>query len=264
MNENMQTGAQNALNRFLSRFDADEVRYFIDLVRSAVRAINDGFEYEPIRDDFLKLSSGHSVNLRKYINFHLFSKHRGESVATAFKGELLAIENELCDLLNNGSELVQPVIPKVRKKTQDVLTLPHTAHLLAWERTCYAAMDKEARTYANYDNSFRIEVLGNFASRCAVSGSGRDVTAAHIIPKSLTGSNDPANGIALTHFLHLAYDAYIFAIEPLSLRLVVAPAWRHVLAFDGQPLINPRNSPLSLASLDFGYQMFCEVNRLSL
>lgn len=90
--------------------------------------------------------------------------------------------------------------------------------LEAWQRfqdpnrTLYK-VSKEKR-----DRAFRKNVLGNYERTCAVTGQQfnydkvTEAQAAHIIGKNKNGTDDPRNGIALSHSIHWAFDKGIFTI----------------------------------------------------
>ncbi len=72
---------------------------------------------------------------------------------------------------------------------------------------------------AKRDQAFRKIVLNNYDSTCAIFGSKfkfNDTTeaqAAHIIGKEANGTDDPRNGLALSHTAHWAFDRGIFTIS---------------------------------------------------
>ncbi len=67
--------------------------------------------------------------------------------------------------------------------------------------------------------AFKDVVLEQYDFSCAVtntkyrSNSLVEAQAAHIIPRSLQGSDDPRNGIALSHTAHWAFDKGMFSIS---------------------------------------------------
>lgn len=70
------------------------------------------------------------------------------------------------------------------------------------------------------DRAFRLAVLGNFGSTCAVTGrslvspSGQlGLDAAHIVPLGYKGTNDIRNGLALSKEIHWAFDLGLLAID---------------------------------------------------
>ena len=69
------------------------------------------------------------------------------------------------------------------------------------------------------DAAFSKVVLDEYSYTCAVTGqkyrSKRHVEAqaAHIVPKKEHGSDDPRNGLALSHTLHWAFDVGLFTVS---------------------------------------------------
>jgi hypothetical protein len=69
------------------------------------------------------------------------------------------------------------------------------------------------------DQHFRRIILRNYQSTCAVTGlqfefeSTVEAQAAHIISKDKRGSDNPKNGLALSHSVHWAFDQGIFTIS---------------------------------------------------
>lgn len=69
------------------------------------------------------------------------------------------------------------------------------------------------------DAAFRKIVLENYGSRCAVTtakfryGRHIEAQAAHIIAKEVRGTDDPRNGLALSHTAHWAFDLGVFTIS---------------------------------------------------
>jgi predicted restriction endonuclease len=67
--------------------------------------------------------------------------------------------------------------------------------------------------------AFRDIVLSNYGFTCAVTGQrfrhGRTIEAeaAHIIGKDVLGTDDPPNGLALSHTAHWAFDRWLFTIS---------------------------------------------------
>ncbi len=67
--------------------------------------------------------------------------------------------------------------------------------------------------------AFRKIVLENYGSTCAVTstrfayGKYVEAQAAHIIPKEVKGTDDPRNGLALSHTAHWAFDRGVFTIS---------------------------------------------------
>jgi hypothetical protein len=69
------------------------------------------------------------------------------------------------------------------------------------------------------DRAFRRIVLDNYNETCAVTGSKFvhgsvvEAEAAHVIGKDVNGTDDPRNGIALSHSAHWAFDKGIFTLS---------------------------------------------------
>lgn len=68
------------------------------------------------------------------------------------------------------------------------------------------------------NEKFRKTVLGNYESRCAITGQLFilnkliEAEAAHIIPKERRGTDDPRNGLAMSRSVHWAFDKGIFTL----------------------------------------------------
>lgn len=79
------------------------------------------------------------------------------------------------------------------------------------------------------DAAFRKIVLENYESACAVTatkfayGKYTEAQAAHIIAKEMKGTDDPRNGLALSHTAHWAFDRGIFTISD-QYEVVVHPS----------------------------------------
>lgn len=65
------------------------------------------------------------------------------------------------------------------------------------------------------------EMYGRQCAVCGVAGPGM-VDAAHLIPKSQSGTDDPRNGLPLCPNHHRALDRFHWAIEPTALRVVLS------------------------------------------
>ncbi|EKC6209601.1 HNH endonuclease [Cronobacter sakazakii] len=75
--------------------------------------------------------------------------------------------------------------------------------------------DRIVRTRVNqYD--FKERVAANFGYRCAITGSGEALEAAHIEPVG-TGNNNTSNGVLMLACLHRLFDAGMMAINPDTL-----------------------------------------------
>jgi len=73
--------------------------------------------------------------------------------------------------------------------------------------------------------AFRIAVLRRYGLKCAVCDVSvvELLDAAHLVPKSEFGTDDPRNGVVLCALHHRAFDRGLFAIEPETLRIVQHP-----------------------------------------
>ncbi|MCY3852647.1 MAG: HNH endonuclease [Gammaproteobacteria bacterium] len=77
------------------------------------------------------------------------------------------------------------------------------------------------------DASFRQVVLDSYGGQCALCGSSfrfknhLETEAAHIVPKSARGTDDPRNGLALCRSHHWAFDTGMWAVKPNG-RIVVS------------------------------------------
>jgi hypothetical protein len=69
------------------------------------------------------------------------------------------------------------------------------------------------------DGAFRRIILDNYNETCSVTGSKFvqgsivEAEAAHVIGKDANGTDDPRNGIALSHTAHWAFDMGLFTIS---------------------------------------------------
>lgn len=110
---------------------------------------------------------------------------------------------------------------------------------------------------AKRDAAFRRVVLSNYGNTCAITRSGftfRSVTeaqAAHIIAKEANGSDDPRNGIAMSHTAHWAFDKGIFTISD-QYEVMVHPRARdadyrdfRILELDKSPILLPDDESTS-------------------
>jgi|GEM_PF-3874259 len=263
--ERQRIGAEKALGAFCCNYNPLELRFYVAAIREALLLLNGGASFEDVRDNFLARAAGHTKSLRKFINYHLFSKSMDFRIQT-LKENLLMVERVLCDLEKSGEPLAytdsagKHPAPKTRAQVKHIRALQHDAAMYWYARSRYAALTADERKEARNNNTFSIDVLSNFRGKCAVSGMYHRIEAAHIVPFRMTGDNYPGNGIALTHFLHSAFDDYLFSINPITLKLAVAPVFRSVLAFDGAKIRLPQYVPLKAESLDFHYETFREVH----
>ena len=101
------------------------------------------------------------------------------------------------------------------------------------------------------DKAFKDVVLEQYAFTCAVTGQQYysdhlvEAQAAHIIPRRINGSDDPRNGIALSHTAHWAFDQGMFTLSD-QYEIIVHPKARHarinkfsIIDLQGQPINKP-------------------------
>ena len=74
-------------------------------------------------------------------------------------------------------------------------------------------------------SNFRKEVIKTHGNNCACCEISiiELIEAAHIIPVELDGNDHPLNGIPLCANHHLAFDSFLFAINPENLDIIVSP-----------------------------------------
>jgi hypothetical protein len=95
--------------------------------------------------------------------------------------------------------------------------------------SAFRVREESDRTYqadvTSRDARFRIAVLSRYGTQCAVCDvSVVDLLdAAHLVPKSERGSDDPRNGIVFCSLHHRAFDRGYFAIDPQTLEISKRP-----------------------------------------
>jgi hypothetical protein len=124
---------------------------------------------------------------------------------------------KICELtIDEYQSRVAPEVPLADELIETALRLEA---LDAWspfvseERAVYrvAKMKRDA--------AFRKIVISNYRNTCAITRSTftyrglSEAQAAHIISKEVNGSDDPRNGIAMSHTTHWAFDKGIFTIS---------------------------------------------------
>lgn len=72
---------------------------------------------------------------------------------------------------------------------------------------------------------FKLNLIKRYGCRCAVTGEtiAEVIEAAHIVAHSKVGVNHTDNGLLLRSDVHKLFDANLLAINPDSLKVVVAP-----------------------------------------
>jgi hypothetical protein len=101
------------------------------------------------------------------------------------------------------------------------------------------------------DRAFKDVVLEQYAFTCAVTRQQYysdhlvEAQAAHIIPRNINGSDDPRNGIALSHTAHWAFDQGMFTLSA-QYEIIVHPKAKHarinnfpIIDLQGQPINKP-------------------------
>lgn len=138
------------------------------------------------------------------------------------------------------------------------LPVPKTAEIAALRTHAdeFKASQKKGR-----DSRFKSDVLGGYYYTCALTGYRLDtenssiVQAAHIHQHSVSGNNDPRNGLALTPNAHWMFDAGLwtaftkgdhFLIKIAIGRFSESSPQGHqsLLGFDGNPLYFHEHSRL--------------------
>jgi hypothetical protein len=111
-------------------------------------------------------------------------------------------------------------------------------------------------TMPKRDRAFRDIVVREYNYSCAVCelmfqwNSLSEATAAHIIPKHLSGTDDPRNGLALCRTHHWAFDAHVFTLSDnyeimLNPRIEEADSQNFpLLAMEGKSILLPSSEIL--------------------
>ena len=112
-------------------------------------------------------------------------------------------------------------------------------------------------------SNFRKEVIKTYGSKCACCEISitQLIEAAHIIPVELDGNDHPLNGIPLCANHHLAFDSFLFAINPDNLKIIFSPDInaKEIGITKEKIIISPNQE-----SLRYRMNMFCEkINLLS-
>jgi predicted restriction endonuclease len=129
-------------------------------------------------------------------------------------------ENRLFKIRQVTIEAFQNQIDPSQVLSDDLIeTALQLEALEAW--TPYVAEDRAIYKVAKVkrDVAFRKIVLENYKHTCAITRSKFvhkeliEAQAAHIISKEVNGTDDPRNGLALSHGAHWAFDRGIFTIS---------------------------------------------------
>ncbi|HBQ3129299.1 HNH endonuclease signature motif containing protein [Klebsiella pneumoniae] len=135
-------------------------------------------------------------------------------------------------------------------------TVPINPEVLAARR----ARAKELRALRNVQTrpgqgSYSARVIYNFGA-CCISGSTDTLEAAHIISVADGGSMSATNGLAMTKFLHTAFDQYVFSIDPETLTVVVDKPWRDILNIHGKQIAEPKHWQIDRACVLYHWTQF--------
>jgi putative restriction endonuclease len=112
---------------------------------------------------------------------------------------------------------------------------------------------------ADRDPEFRFNVLSRYGPRCAVCSLEIKnlLSAAHIKPRNLGGTNDERNGLILCHNHHDAFDDFLFCVNPETMKIVYWPKGHSMteLKIEMDQLAPKRNMPHT-AALQWRYEEF--------
>ncbi|EPK9866881.1 HNH endonuclease [Serratia ureilytica] len=135
----------------------------------------------------------------------------------------------------------------------------HDAHVFAYRHNRANRIKALRRvTVREGQGRFRTAVLANH-NGCSITGLKDCVEAAHILPVAMVEDMRPGNGLALVSWLHAAFDALAFSIEPVGLTIHVAPQARQWLNIDGLQLVDGKIWPLDRSALAHHFERFKEA-----
>ncbi|CAI2418460.1 Uncharacterised protein [Serratia proteamaculans] len=135
----------------------------------------------------------------------------------------------------------------------------HDAHVFAYRHNRANRLKALRRvTVREGQGRFRMAVLANH-NGCSITGLKDCVEAAHIVPVAMVEDMRPSNGLALVSWLHAAFDALAFSIEPVGLTIHVAPQARQWLNIDGLELVDGKIWPLDRGALAHHFERFKEA-----
>jgi putative restriction endonuclease len=150
-------------------------------------------------------------------------------------------------------ELVAARTEMLADSEKPFISLRENVHRIATSRAAIAR-----------DAAFRETLLGQYQRRCAVSGialathSVAEAQAAHVIPLSRGGADEPRNGFTLTGTLHWAFDRGLFGVDD-NRRVVVPAAVRAMREnkwleqFHAKPVARPQSAKLLTAVEAFAW-----------
>ncbi len=130
----------------------------------------------------------------------------------------------------------------------------------------FVPIEQERKTLTTVQRRVRVELFKRdvrlaYENGCVLCNlrlqtpaGGLEVEAAHIIPITLNGSNDPRNGIALCQTHHWAFDNHIWTLTP-ERRVLIPRSVQKIgnnkalLDFDGRPIRKPNHMDVLPASI---------------
>lgn len=139
-----------------------------------------------------------------------------------------------------------------------------TTNLEEWRATEERTKSETRSNLSKRRAAFRYDVLSRYGGKCAVTGIGVPsmLDAAHVIEVRDRGSDHPENGILLTKGLHGAFDAYLWAIDPTSMKIVARERGPYLLdmGISGDQLQSDAPLP-NMEALERRWSKFRERNR---
>lgn len=125
------------------------------------------------------------------------------------------------DWNNLSHKFVQLMAKAVEKHAGDEESVPAIRQALDDTNDTYGR-SKQRRNQAR----FKLNLINMYGLKCAITGEtiAEVIEAAHIVPHSKAGVNHTDNGLLLRSDVHKLFDANLLAVNPNSLKVVVAPA----------------------------------------
>ena len=157
---------------------------------------------------------------------HRINWLRAMGLITAFKGRYSLSEAGTRLLLEHPPEAVAIQPHEVKKELTSLHQLVESEFQL-FDRS--KRKELSLRRGFVRDRAFRWIVSDQYAHQCAVCGlrlctpdGVYEAQAAHIVPKSKQGTDDPRNGICLCGVHHWAFDEGVISVQPNNLKLITA------------------------------------------
>ncbi|MEB2478223.1 HNH endonuclease signature motif containing protein [Citrobacter freundii] len=147
---------------------------------------------------------------------------------------------------------------------EPVVFIPlHDAHVVASRKRRAARLKAMRRVVVREGQArFSQQVNANFDG-CVLTGTTEHLEAAHILPDRDYDHMHPSNGLLLVGFLHRAFDDLMFTINPLTLTVFVAPAFRAWLNIHGKQIRDGNIWKIDRAALAHHWEYFKEKNALN-